>query len=348
MYLQNKNYKDEAYQAYRDELVKDSLKKIRALNDKAYDVIMNREYVIRYRNEEAWEDLEPIDRKNINDHISDLIIKDKSHELSQRFDLNMLKIQVDLLIGSVNPERFRTLLATAEGLSHKSNVKKVREKIDYINQILDPKFKDNLDILIIEDLRKNLRDLIPLLEKVAQEKYYTNIEDDLEVQEPRNHDINVVDLRPYDKKLEDYIKEKVHDDEVLKKIYTNQELNQADFKKLEKILWQDLGTKEDYQKIYGENSIYKILRGLVGLDKKKITENFEEIFNKYELNNQQALFIRTIMAYFEKNGYLDLEEMDKDPFKSIGSMSKVFSQNKGQAMEIVDIIRNLNRYEGKA
>src|SRR5699024_8465685 len=129
-------------------------------------------------------------------------------------------------------------------------------KIDYINQILEPEFKDKLDILIIEDLRKNLRDLIPLLEGPSQEKYYINIDDYLEVSEPRNHDIKVVDLRPYDKKLEDYIKEKAHDDEVLQKIYNNEDLDEADFKKLEKILWQDLGTKEDYKKIYGENSIY--------------------------------------------------------------------------------------------
>lgn len=87
---------------------------------------------------------------------------------------------------------------------------------------------------------------------------------------------------------------------------------------------------------------------MVGLDKEKIRKNFEEIFNKYELNNQQARFIKTIMTYFEKNGYLDLEEINKDPFKSIGSIGKLFSENKGQAMEIVDIIKRLNRYEGRA
>ncbi len=348
MYLQDENYKDESYQSYRAELVKDCLKKIRGLDDRAYDVIMNREYVIRYRNKEAFESIEPVDYKNINDHISDLIIKEKSHELSQLFDLNMLKIELDLITGAVHPNRFRMLVTTAEGLSHKANVKKVREKIDYINQILEPEFKDKLDILIIEDLRKNLRDLIPLLERVAQEKYYSNFTDDLEAHEPTTPSINVVDLRPYDKKLEDYIKEKAHDDEVLQKIYTNEDLDERDFKKLEKILWQDLGTKEDYIKIYGENSIYKILRGLVGLDKKKIRENFEEIFDKYELNNQQALFIKTIMAYFEKNGYLELGEIQKDPFKSIGKLAQVFSQNKDQAMEIVEIINRLNRYEGRA
>lgn len=54
------------------------------------------------------------------------------------------------------------------------------------------------------------------------------------------------------------------------------------------------------------------------------------------------------MAYFEKNGYLELEEMNKDPFKAFGSITKLFGGNKGQAMEIVDIIKSLNRYEGKA
>lgn len=347
MYLQDENYVGENYQAYRNELIEDCLKKIRTLSDSAYDVIMNRKYVVKYRNKGAWESLEPIDLKNINDHISDLIIRDKSHELSQRFDLNMLKLQLDLLIGSIHPQRLRTLVNTAEGLAKKSNLSKVNDKIDYINKILDAKFKDNLDILIIEDLRKNLRDLIPLLESPNKKIYYTEITDDLKVKEPTTPNINVVDLRPYDKKLEDYIKEKAHDDEVLQKIYTNQELSQADFKKLEKILWQDLGSKEDYQKVYGQNSIYKILRGLVGLDKKKISENFEKIFNKYELNNEQALFIRTIMTYFEKNGYLDPKEINKDPFKSFGKISKLFEGNKGQAMEIVEIIKRLNRYEGK-
>lgn len=345
MYLQDENYVGENYQAYRNELIEDCLKKIRTLSDSAYDVIMNRKYVVKYRNKGAWESLEPIDLKNINDHISDLVIRDKSHELTQRFDLNMLKLQLDLLIGSIHPQRLRTLVSTAEGLAKKSNLSKVNDKIDYINRILDAKFKDNLDILIIEDLRKNLRDLIPLLESPNKKIYYTEITDDLKVKEPTTPNINVVDLRPYDKKLEDYIKEKAHDDEVLQKIYTNQELSQTDFKKLEKILWQDLGSKEDYQKVYGQNSIYKILRGLVGLDKKKISENFEKIFNKYELNNEQSLFIKTIMTYFEKNGYLDPKEINKDPFKSFGKISKLFEGNKGQAMEIVEIIKRLNRYE---
>lgn len=348
MHLQDKNYGDEKYQTYRDELVKDSLNKIRDLNDKAYDVIMNREYVIRYRNDEAWADLEPIDIKNIKDHISDLIMKDKSHVLSQLFDLNMVQMQLDLLAGSLSQKRFRILVNTAESLSKQANLKKVGDKIDQINQILQPDFKDRVEILLLEKLRKDLRDLIPLIEKPVQAKYYINIEDELKVKEPTTQNINTVDLRPYNKKLEDFIKAKAHDDDVLQKIYTNQELNERDFKKLEKILWQDLGSKEDYEKFYGKDPIYKILRGLVGLDKEKIRKNFEEIFNKYELNNQQARFIKTIMAYFEKNGYLDLEEIQKDPFKTIGGLNQVFNQNKGQAMEIVDIIKRLNRYEGRA
>lgn len=348
MFLQDEAYGGEAYQAYRDELVKDSLNKIRALNDKSYDVIMNREYVIRYRNDDAWANLEPVDCKNINDHISDLIMKDKSHVLSQLFDLNMLKMELDLIEGSVNPKRFRILVNTAESLSKQANLKKVGKKIDQINQILQPDFKDRVEILLIEKLRKDLRDLIPLIERKVQEKYYINIEDELKVKEPDTPNINTVDLRPYNQKLEDYIKQKAHDDEVLQKIYTNQELNEKDFKKLEKILWQDLGTREDYQKFYKDNSIYKILRGLVGLDKEKIEKNFEEIFSKYDLNNDQSRFLRTIMAYFEKNGYLDLEEITRDPFKSMGSISKIFDTNKGQAIEIIEKINQLNRYKARS
>lgn len=90
------------------------------------------------------------------------------------------------------------------------------------------------------------------------------------------------------------------------------------------------------------------MRNLVGLDKKIIEENFSEIFDKYQLNNQQSAFIKTIMDYFEKNGYLDKKDMQKDPFKSIGSMSKVFSDDKSKIVSLVDKIDKLNRYNIKS
>lgn len=55
-----------------------------------------------------------------------------------------------------------------------------------------------------------------------------------------------------------------------------------------------------------------------------------------------------IWENFEKNGYLDLKEITNDPFKSMGSISKILNTNKGQAMEIIEKINQLNRYKARS
>lgn len=344
-YLQESKYKDENYQAYRQEIVENLVGKVARLNQNAYDVIQNREYYIRYRDLKSWGNLETGDLADIKGHIAELIEKDTSHELSQRFDLNMLKIQQDLLEGTRSNTRINILIETAGNLSKKDSLSRVKEKIDTINKVLEPGFFDNIDILDLEKIRKDLRDLIPLLDKPIRKTYSSNFKDDMTIKDPTEGLPPSVDLRPYDQRVKDYIRQKAGDSKVLNKIYNNEELTKEDFYKLEEILWNDLGSKEEYQKAFGDKSIFEIMRKLVGLNKEKIQANFSEMFEKYDLNADQARFINTIIEYFEKNGYLSLEEIQKDPFKSIGYVGKIFANDKSALDLLIGKINYLNGFK---
>ena len=61
---------------------------------------------------------------------------------------------------------------------------------------------------------------------------------------------------------------------------------------LEKILWQDLGSKEDYVKNYGEKPVGMLVRELLGMDQQAVNEAFSEFITDSSLNSRQIDFVK--------------------------------------------------------
>jgi hypothetical protein len=105
---------------------------------------------------------------------------------------------------------------------------------------------------------------ISSIERERQKVYYTNFTDEiLSVKEGES--LNMTNnLKDYKKKVEYYLNEH-RDIMAVYKLRNNKKLSMADLKELEHILWQDLGTKNDYEKEYGDTPISKLVRRIVGL-----------------------------------------------------------------------------------
>jgi type I restriction enzyme R subunit len=127
-------------------------------------------------------------------------------------------------------------------------------------------FWESVDILELEEVRSALRDLIKFIERSGQQIYYTNFKDEiLEINENEAM-YNVNDLKDYKKKIEHYLKE--HKDELaIYKLCNNKKLTKEDMKILEHIMWEDLGSKADYEKEYGNTQVTKLVRKIVGLNR---------------------------------------------------------------------------------
>ena len=182
---------------------------------------------------------------------------------------------------------------------------------------------------------KRDRELIKFIKK-KQKIYFTNFKDEiLEVNE-NNAMYNANDLKDYKKKVEYYLK--AHQDEIaIYKLKNNKQLTKEDLKTLERIMWEELGTKADYEKEYGDTPVTKLVRKLVGLDRGAANEAFSKFLSDEKLNVIQIRYVTLIVDYIVKNGFVDNNRIFmEDPFRGIGSIVTLFeTQDREEIMQII-------------
>lgn len=99
----------------------------------------------------------------------------------------------------------------------------------------------------------------------------------------------------------------------------------------------------DYEKDFGDKPITKLVRNIVGLDRKAANEAFSEFLSEQRLNLQQAKFVELIIDYVVKNGILDKKVLQQEPFRTVGSIVEVFKDNKADAKKIISMIDEINK-----
>ena len=133
------------------------------------------------------------------------------------------------------------------------------------------------------------------------------------------------DLKNYKAKAEYYVRQH-QNDLVIAKLKNNKPMTQDDIKMLEKILWSDLGTKEEYEAEYGDKPLGEFVREIVGLDMNAAKEAFSEYLNETNLDSRQIYFVNQIVEYIVHNGLMkDLSVLQETPFTDQGSLADIFT-----------------------
>lgn len=179
------------------------------------------------------------------------------------------------------------------------------------------------------------------IERKKRKAYYVDFPD--VITEPTGGDpINPgIGMENYKKKVEFYLKEYA-DNLSVYKLRNNKRLTEHDMKELERILWKELGTKEDYQKEYGDKPIGRLVRQIVGVDRDAVNEAFSKFLSDEHLNVNQIRFVRLIVDYIVKNGNIeDNSALQQEPFKSVGSITMLFKDDMSTTQELLDIIAQI-------
>lgn len=322
--LQDMEYQTERLIAYRNALIQHMSEKVQELNRENFAVRQHLKYVDLYSDQSNYQTLSYEDTLLVREELAPLILPDGDEASAVRFDALMYGIELAYLIGKKYGKARSDLLKKVSAISTVANIPEIMVQAELINQILHTDYLDCAGINEFEHIRESLRDLMKYLPK-KKVRYDTNFEDDILSIEWKESELENDDLKNYKAKAEYYVRQH-QDDLVIAKLKKNKPMTQDDIKTLEKILWSDLGTKDEYEAEYGDKPLGEFVREIVGLDMNAAKEAFSEYLNEANLDSRQIYFVNQIVEYIVHNGLMkDLSVLQEPPFTDQGSVVDIFT-----------------------
>ena len=310
--------------AFRKSLVDDMVEKVRELNRDNFAVKQHLKYVELYSNPDNYNALTYEDTLLMGQELAPLIEPEKDDAKALRFDALLYGIELAYLAGEKYSRARHDLLKKAQAVASVANIPEIMMQAELLNRLLHTDYLDNAGIHEFEYIRENLRDLIKYIpnNKVI---YETNFDDEVLSTEWHMSEPESDYLKDYRARAEYYIRQ--HQDEgVIAKLKGNIPLTEEDVAALEKILWSEVGTKEDYEARYQAKPLGEFVREIVGLDMNAAKAAFAEYLNDTNLDSRQIYFVNQIVEYIVHNGMMkDLSVLQEPPFTDQGSIVEVFT-----------------------
>lgn len=322
--LQDIAYQTERLIAYRKLLVGDMSGKVNELNRENFAVRQHIKYVDQYANEANYNCLTYEDTLMVREELAPLILPDEDEASAVRFDALMYGLELAYLAGKKYTRGRNDLIKKVNAIASVANIPEIMAQSDLINKILKTDYLDNADIDDFEHIRENLRGLMKYIPKVNL-RYDTDFKDELLSVEWKESELENDDLKNYKAKAEFYIRQH-QDNLVIAKLKSNIPLTKVDVEELEKILWNEIGTKQDYEAEYGQKPLGELVREIVGLDMNAAKAAFSRYLEDTSLDDRQIYFVNQIVEYIVHNGVMkDLSVLQEAPFTDRGSVVELFT-----------------------
>ncbi len=322
--LQDLAYQTKELIPFRQGLVADMLAKVRDLNRENFAVRLHLRYVEKFSNPKSYEALTYEDTLLMGSELAPLVAPDQDDAKAVRFDALMYGIELAYLIGKKYARARNDLLGKVRSIASIANIPEIMAQSELLNKILNTDYLDNAGINEFEHIRENLRDLVKYI-PYSKHVYETNFTDEVLSMEWHESELENDDLQNYKAKAEFYVRQ--HQDHlVIAKLKKNVPLTQLDVETLEKILWSEVGTREDYEAEYGKKPLGEFVREIVGLDMNAAKEAFAQYLNDTTLDSRQIYFVNQIVEYIVHNGLMkDLSVLQEPPFTDQGSVVELFT-----------------------
>lgn len=316
--LQSSKYQEDNYSRQFHDALKEELKgQIAGLNPVHINVRKNLMYVDKYKLAESWEYISLVDLNELKAYIAPVLSPTKEDESAKRFDLLILNIQLSLLNTSKKATSSkRSVIDIAHALYEKGTIKEIKEKLAVIKEVLTDAFWEELTIERLERVRIELRDLMKhLKDDVSGQTFNVSIED---IIEEAGETEGFLTVRTYKQRVVDYLTENI-DSAVLQKIKNIEPITKTDILELEKILWKELGTKDEYERntknsVAGGN-VAAFIRSVIHVDRKVAEQRFSQFLSDVQLNSEQQEYLKTIINYVNENGDITTDILiNESPF----------------------------------
>lgn len=303
-HLQHQKYQEDDYcRSLHDDIKQLLREQVAALSDNHISVRAKWESVSHFKQPDSWIYISDLDVLTLKNDISPLLAKNTLDESAKKFDVLALTIELSHLSEEVDASRcVQKVQLIADKLQEKATLPQIQVKMDTIKEVLSLVAWDNASLQWLEKVRTELRDLMKFLVGDKGKWFIVDIDDVISYD---GESAGVMPRVSYKQRVIDYLKEH-RDSPVLNRIHNLEQLSSADIKELERILWQELGTRQDYDKYTSGmacgNNVAALIRSLIGVDRKEAMRRFGDFISGSELNADQEDFLASIVSYVCENG----------------------------------------------
>ena len=322
--LQDMAYQTKELIAFRKSLVEELLEKVQELDRENFAVRQHLKYVELYSDPESYKALTYENTLEMTDELAPLILPDQDDAKALRFDALMYGIELAYLAGKKYAKARHDLISKVQAVAGVANIPEIMAQQELIQKILKTDYLENAGINEFEIIRENIRDLIKYI-PVTQTFYNTNFDDQVLSMDFHESELETGYLTDYKAMAEYYVRQH-QDNEAISKLKSNIPLTEEDVAELERILWSEVGTKQDYEREIGSVPLGEFVRSVVGLDMAAAKAAFAEYLDSTQLDSRQIYFVNQIVEYIVHNGMMkDLSVLQDSPFTDQGSIVEVFT-----------------------
>ena len=297
-----------------------------------------------FRTEQRWDDLKEADIAILKNTVAPLLVA-SGDEMAMKLDVLIYACEIALLKKTPFPvavtDKIKQLCYFLK--AKKSNIPQVLQQMETIEEVMSDGFWLSASLEDLERVRKVLRDLVRFAIDVNDTGTFdVDIEDVIDaprIDTPRPQNVT------YGQRVFDYLAEH-RDDEVFQKIYQMEQLTIVDVHELERIMWEELGTKEQYEeycqrerKIYGGN-VAALIRSMCKIDRTKAHQKFYEFIRSEQLTSLQEEYLNSIINYVCANGDMERRTLGQDPYRGF-NWQLAFGDNRAKVGNYIDHLHHL-------
>ena len=280
-----------------------------ALSDSHISVRAKWESVSRFKAEDSWLSLSEVDVHTLKNDIAPLLPKSALEPTAKMFDALILAIELSLVDEETKADnkiaqtqKIATLL-----IEKKATLPQVQAKMGILKEVASVVAWETVSLDWLEKVRTELRELMQFLKGDKGKWFVIDIKD---VITDDGETAGITMRVSYRQRIIDFLAAN-RNLPVLKKIYNLEQLSVEDIDELERILWQELGSKEDYakhtQQMQFSGNVAAFIRSLIGIDRREALDKFSDFLSDSTLNSEQEEFLNTIVQYVCENGDITKE-----------------------------------------
>jgi type I restriction enzyme R subunit len=278
------------------------------------------ELVERYGHREAWEDMSVGDLAALAERVAGLPSGVGTEpEDTKRFDVLVLNTQLAVLKGEPYERERRQIMRIAGLLEVQQNIPVIKQELELLLDVQSDDWWTDVTYPLLEQLRRRLRDLVPLIERSKKRAVYTDFEDtyggDRQVALPGTGGGESYEFIQFRKKAQHFLKEHLGE-AVVAKVRSGQALTARDLADLQRILVA-AGVGDDASFSLASDRVGDIgyfARSIVGMDRAAAKEAFAEFLDQKRYTRNQIEFVNLIIDELTERGVVAAHRMYEDPY----------------------------------